>query len=244
MTIGLGDEIFWMCPSLESNPVDLSPSARTLTLNNGTSLVNDTAQGGLKAYEFDGSDDTITTTKIWGGGLRTLSWSMWSYNSHTVTDYYKGIFNEYTGANGGTSSVTVRTGSQYQNPRQYNCIVVGTLDAGGFATIASPFIQTLADAISAGWQHWAFVWNDTVAYTYVNGVLITTEATNPGVTTEKYGNPVTFGYSLGNFIGKMDDFRGYDRPLSESEIEHLASARGVLGEPGGGHINRTLLGAG
>ena len=244
MPTGLGDEIFWMCPSLESNPVDLSPSARTLTLNNGTALVNDSSEGGSKAYEFDGSDDTITTTTIWGAGLRRLSWSIWSYNNHSASDFNSGPFFEYTGENGGTAGVYARLGNQYSNPRQYHCGVIGTLDSGGFGSIASPFIQTLADAIAAGWQHWAFVWDDTTAYTYVNGILITTQATNPGVTTFKYGNPVTFGKWFNYFNGKIDDFRAYDHAISQSEIEHLASARGVLGELGGTHIQRTLLGVG
>lgn len=241
MTIGLGDEIFWVCPSLESNPVDLSPSARTLTLSNGAAIVNDTNQGGSKAYEFDGSDDEITTTTVFTA-LRELSWSAWIYDNNPLNEAGTTLFGQWTYANGGTYQVSIGLGSIHQNPRAYTPRIAGVLDGGGFVNtlLQTGSVQTLPDSVAAGWQHWAFTWNNTSSSFYINGIHVNTSPANAGALTETNG---FFKFS-GSWAGRIDDFRGYDRPLSESDIEHLASARGVLGEPGGGHINRTLLGVG
>lgn len=234
MPTGLGDEIFWMCPTLESSAVELSPTARTLTLNNDASLVNDTSEGGSKAYEFDGTDDTITTTKIWGGGHRTLSWSTWVNCTNSSSDYSFGFFTETTGENGGTNNVGIIVGSQYDNPRKVRAWIQGSKDSGGFGQMISTEIQTLSDLVTADWQHYAFVWRDNRCFTYVNGNLSQTGTVDRGVTTEKYGNPVTFGQVFGYFSGKLDDFRAYSRALNPIEIKYLASKRGVLGRPAHG----------
>ena len=231
MPSGLGDEIFWMCPTLESSAVDLSPTGRTLTLNNGASLVNDTSEGGSKAYEFDGTNDTITTTTIWGGGHRTLSWSTWLNCANSSSDFSVGIFNEATGEYGGTISVGTGMSSQYTNNRQFYAWIQGRRDSSGFGQITATNIQLLSDAVVAGWQHFAFVWRDNRCFTYVNGNLSQVGTLNRGVTTYKYGNPVTFGRNFRYFSGKLDDFRAYSRALNPIEIKYLASRRGILDKP-------------
>ena len=108
----------------------------------------------------------------------------------------------------------------------------GNRDSGGFGQMIYTSIQSLSDAITAGWQHYAFVWRDNRCFTYVNGNLSQVGTVNRGVTTYKYGNPVTFGTMFNSyFSGKLDDFRAYSRGLNPIEIKYLASKRGVLGRP-------------
>lgn len=79
------------------------------------------------------------------------------------------------------------------------------------------------------WTHIAAVWDDTSMRLYVNGMK-KDEAEFPPIAYDAYaGNPVYIGASAQDAIldpkegwnGYMDDFRIYNRSLSESEIQEL-----------------------
>ena len=70
MPVGLGDEVMWLCPSLDDSPNDLSGNGNNGIYANGISTVADDTYGGSRAYNFDGTNDYIWIydNGIGGGG--------------------------------------------------------------------------------------------------------------------------------------------------------------------------------
>jgi hypothetical protein len=80
------------------------------------------------------------------------------------------------------------------------------------------------------WNHWAFVYDDTAnaMRMYYNGQLIATN--EPNATLPIWSGITVFhlsgrdsGATWGFWSGKLDDFRMYNRALSENEIQWLAT---------------------
>ena len=80
MPTGLGDELLWLCPSLDDSPNDLSGNNNGGTYKNGTGTVvdSDPVYNGSRAYSFDGSDDYILTgSQAINSKQLSRSWSLW-----------------------------------------------------------------------------------------------------------------------------------------------------------------------
>ena len=57
---GLGGEHLWVCPSISNSKDDISGQHHNHA-KRGMSIVSDTTNGGSKAFEFDGTDDYVST---------------------------------------------------------------------------------------------------------------------------------------------------------------------------------------
>jgi hypothetical protein len=80
-----------------------------------------------------------------------------------------------------------------------------------------------------GWEHLTATYDGTTIRLYQNGV-------ETGSQVHAAPSSTTATYQIGAYVGSgfrslLDDIRQYSRVLSQAEISHLASARGVQGSP-------------
>ena len=225
---GLGDEVAWYCPSIDDSPDDLSGNGNDGTYNGGMGTVADTNAGGQRAYELDGVDDSINLTgSNFLSGLGSVSLSTWAYiDNFSDTNI---IYHESTDSAASLSRLAflVRTDGQLR--------VGGRIDDGNSFTV---FANSANSAVSLGsWHHLAAVC-DFVSGThrvYLDGIDITdSSSSTTGAFDANLPDAIKVGTNNANyFVGRIDDFRIYGRAISEIEITHLATQRGVLGPPDG-----------
>lgn len=92
MILGLGGEVLWWCPSLdtEGNGTiilnDLAHNSNgTLTgMDPVTDWISDTDSGGIRALDFDGSNDYVTGSSIAVQSLSVASVSFWVKSTREV----------------------------------------------------------------------------------------------------------------------------------------------------------------
>jgi hypothetical protein len=241
MPVGLGDELLWLCPSLDDSPNDLSGNGNNGTYVNGTSTVadSDPAYNGSRAYGFDGSDDYINVGNQNAGG-DSRSWSLWFKTSSTTLGSSAGLFSQRTYQQTGRNQFLGLNSSTAYLQAQFDTHNAGPFNAYGTARVDD-----------SEWHHavWRLDRSANTLELYVDGAIkgsvgsIAGSQTNTnnlsiGASQDRGGTATSF------FPGRMDDIRMYNRPLEQSEITHLAFSRGVLGKPSGTHIHRTLLGVG
>ena len=213
---GLGDEQLWLCPSINDSANDISGNGNNGTYNGGMGTVADTGSGGTLAYDFDGIDDTITTASAVQFGADSFSISLWMYSN---ANFNNSPFGNY--ATGSTSEwVTVTT----QGGRD----IFLRLDDGSTNT------STVAQEYNnLTWYTHTFVvsritdGSGSIVY-YRDGVEITNASIPVGYGSIDSNSVFSIGNGLG---GMMDDIRVYKRSLTQAEVVHLASSRGVEGPP-------------
>ena len=246
MPVGLGDELLWLCPSLDDSPSDLSGNGNNGTYVNGTSTVadSDPTYGGSRAYNFDGVDDYIQlplAAMNFGSGDFSLSFWLSS------TDATGGpIFNNYSG--GGSSGKWFVIHINNDGTNSLTGDIKYDVDDGVSKREANTSSKTYNDG---AWRHFTVVRNNS------DGFLYLYEDANPtpvgsrnisgmgalnGSQAMRIGSWTSL-ISRSKLLGKMDDIRHYDRVLTQAEITLLASTRGFT-PSGGAHIHRTLLGVG
>ena len=231
MAVGLGGEQLWLSPTVANNvnPFDdQSGNSNNGTGQGGISTVSDSASGGSYAYDFDGVGDfiqlpvgVVTTT----GSLTISAWV-----EHTNTTGSKAYVSDWDSA---ATKRSVLFGSNTGNHLAY------------FSNNGSSVTQQITgSAVTTTWTH---VLLSQKAGTgelefYKNGILDDTGG--PYIGRYNSGTPWLVGAlgAVGSyqwfFDGKMDDIRAFNRLLTQSEITHLATSRGVLGPPGGAtHYN-------
>jgi hypothetical protein len=223
---GLGDEKLWLCPSIEDSPNDLSGNDNNGTYSGGMGTVADTSEGGVRAYEFDGVDDYIDIQGLTGqyttGGSHSTS--LWVYQAAVQNQQY---FNRYESA---------------LSDRRAEYLFAETTSSRTRAGFKQGILSLFATADntnqSGAWYHLASTYDHTTntQSIYKNGVSVASQvlsggsnwATNYAEIGRAYINSgSTQVYS--DF--KIDDFRSFTRALTQSEVTHLASGRGVLGQP-------------
>jgi hypothetical protein len=253
MPTGLGDELLWLCPSLDDSPNDLSGNNNGGTYKNGTGTVvdSDPVYNGSRAYSFDGSDDYILTgTQAINSKQLSRSWSLWFKTNGQIGTVSYGLFAQraYTGYGQDQSLYILRSNDPY--PRRIQAAFDGQYTDGYNPPVAIARGDSSVD--DSNWHHCTWVLDRSVnnLRVYIDGVLKGTDSVDVNA-YQGNNNGMTFGSGQGRggtalyyLNGFMDDIRRYDRPLTQQEIEHLASSRGILGGPGGTHIHRTLLGVG
>lgn len=224
MAVGLGGEQLWLSPTVANNvnPFDdQSGQGNNGTAVNGVATTADTGSGGAYAY-FSNAQNQYVLVSNFGDSLNdTTSISMWvkSVNPFVCvpiangnTGYSTSLW-QYALFNSGTTRLLWR--------RSANLALSGS----------TPSNQ---------WEHICIIreTGSTTQEVYINGVFNVSSASS----TVTYGaNQTWFGF--GNAIGTneelyLDDIRTYGRVLTQAEMTHLATSRGVLGPPGGAtHYN-------
>jgi hypothetical protein len=223
--VGLGDEQLWLCPSLNDSPNDISGSGNDGTYNGGMGTVADVSNGGSRCYSFDGTNDYISNSSLDLRNLPAMSWSAWvlDYKTSGVSSFFS------HGISGVFTNDTIFYQSSGNNSFQIN----QSADGGGYTS--KPTAGT--------WHHLVCVFDgsgatdsDRLRY-FLDGVEVglVYNYTVPALT----GNPSSSSTMIGNYVcaptnffpGKQDDIRVYTRVLTQAEITHLATSRGIEGSP-------------
>jgi len=212
--VGLGTETQWLCPTLNNtNPLsDLSGSGNNASQIGTLATTSNTEEGGLFAYDLTGYPDGINSGIAGDGGATGLySYSMWIKTDSTAS--YQRLVMDRPGPS--NFMVTVNPGG----------VITASFDGSGLPT------KSTDSAISA--VQWYHIYCDQEGGTvrlYLDGVEQsgTTYAGGGGVNAN-----VTYGYDSSGyvFVGLIDDVRKHDRVLTQSEITHLATSRGIEGSP-------------
>lgn len=179
--------------------------------NNGVSFVS-SSQEGSQSANFDGSDtvENCTPTSAFSGGEMTMCFWMYPHD----TSNRNGVINGNTGDSGDDRwDVEIQSG-QIRH------------DNHGSSSDNNDLFSVSTDT----WIHIAIVWdaNNGSLEAYKNGSL------SSDISTATYpidGNDdITLGIYKDNtsrqYDGYLDDLRFYDRLLSESEIDVIASGSG------------------
>ena len=226
---GLGDEQLWLCPSIQDSANDLSGNGNDGTYNGGMGTVADTSEGGSLAYDFDGTADYIRVPKANFDFLletNSFSKSVW-VRSDASSGQRTFIGGDLDSSDEGTALFQDTDGT-FRGLRSKG---VGAYSPDTSSSTAVPVSQ---------WFHVAWVVDGTTSTLYMNGVQISQDTGTFVTVAGPLTDDVLVGcYSSGGgreaFLdGLIDDVRIYDRPLTQAEITHLASQRGVLGPAGSG----------
>jgi hypothetical protein len=201
------------CPSLGASGFSLIDRGYgnhgTLTnMDPGTDWV---ASGGKLALDFDGTNDfVVATIPLFSG---SLSFSVWAKGvpGNANTNYMASIPVASSGSNG----------VDFKNPTNAQANL--SLD-GNFVTINSGV------DIRDSWSHLLLGYGNGVAFFYVNGILVGSQAWGNGVSSlsSRQLNLGRFGTFGSHSPVQLDDIRLYNRALSPTEIQQLyTGGRGV-----------------
>lgn len=227
MFTGLGGERLWLCPSLNDSANDISGNGNNGSYQGGMATIADTSNGGSRCYDFDGTNDRIDCPSTVLGGSQVFSMSCWVYvDSHDAT-YGEGLMGQWEGSVSSNQVALIYTGPATS--------FSGVVTAGGsnYSSAASG-----SSPPTGSWHHLASVADGSNVTLYVDGVSQGATAYSGSINSSP-----TNAFEIGRYHGssaasdrhcldgRMDDIRAYDRALTQSEITHLASARGVQGGP-------------
>ncbi len=221
MAVGVGGEQLWLSPTVANNvnPYDdQSGNGNNGTAQGGASVVSDTGSGGSYAYRTPSAGDLIKC--IYQG---TDSISGWFYTSASNRGGSTSIFtgtNVYSGGSWGDGLYWAGT----------TIYVKSNNTVGGWVNLPAGSVP------SGAWFHYASVRTATGMSYYIDGLQVQTANTSTTDRGDLFIGNASGSSPLGDF--RSDDIRAFTRALTQSEITHLATSRGVLGPPGGAtHYN-------
>ncbi len=246
MPTGLGDEELWLSPTVANNvnPFDdQSGNGNNGSAQGGMGTVADTSEGGSYAYDFDGTNDYINC-----GSDSSLSFVDGSGDTAmSITGWIK--LDSYSN-NNNSKGVALLSRGTFTTDSSYSVLLInGKVRLARYA-IGSNGSQALNDETDssqlplAQWRHVAITYSgcETTGCTeiFIDGSLVSSTSTESSYTgmSGSFKN-VEIGVSLRNTSfnrwtnGRQDDIRMFNRVLTQAEITHLATSRGVLGPPGG-----------
>ena len=216
--VGLGDEQMWFCPSLRADGNDITGSALNEALVGSMAIVSDTQSGGSLAYDTpNGTTGGLTFTPpastIASGQAASITVAMWADHTSFTTNY---LFS--TGANSFSDYLFVQGVN--------NDFIRGSVN-GGITGGSEQFTR------GNPMQHYVFEFTATTIKTWVNGTLASTVAgTWAGDTWDRGAIGALSRQSLTQGAQcTLDDIRVYGRNLTQAEITHLATSRGIEGSP-------------
>ena len=176
------------------------------------------------ALEFDGIDDYLRVTNTAGfpRGRAEFTVALWIF----LPPEAAAIEHRFLFAVDGFQQWDFFVGGFWPGGSQIQSleIYIGGGRVGGTESLSWQFNR---------WYHVAFVRNtdlsgvDTVRW-FRDGTLLQTVNTTAGNNATDGEMRLAIGRRFsgyGSFKGRMDDFRIYDRPLSDSEVQELASSR-------------------
>ena len=223
--VGLGDEQLWLCPSLNDSADDISGNGNDGTYQGGMGTVADSDEGGSYAFDFDGVDDYIQTS------LTDTSWR--SGGTFSVSGWYK------SGNKYGYAAVLSDGEVDLGQTSNFNRGRAGGLAPNGQLTFAAtPYSNSGSD-----WLHFAMVVDSGAMDVYEDGVHQGSFAAGYGTTVNAQLHDARIGVNPVDGLPysqcRVDDIRAYSRTLTQAEITHLATSRGIEGGPdaGGGGSN-------
>lgn len=197
--------------NLASNP----PAGTENATINGMQTQGGMGQTGGALVGFGGSSENHFVNTNWAPNLGNSSWTItfWTNNIEISPSLYY-MFGDF-------------------NTGQLRCFTSGVAGQGNWL-LRGPVPDVLVPGGAAnGPNITAFVYDNTLGNikAYLNGVLVNTVNAGPlnitGTGPFKVG-----GYSTNNALssgGLLDEFRLYNRPLSESEILTLSTIDPILG---------------
>ena len=237
MPTGLGDEQLWLSATNDNTGTSTAFNDQSGQGNNGTAVgalvVADTSKGGTYAYEFTASVQNVIKTGFDFGGKTNFSWSAWIYDDRRSIP---------TNAHNAYFSFSGRGTAQYSQ------------DIYFFSLQGNQYFQVNNGADGSNlypdglqvWKHMAVIYDGTEAVAsdrvkyYENGVQVTPTSTfnyptsvptNTASPDTQIGGYAMTANSTHWFTGKQDDIRIFDRSLTQAEITHLATSRGIEGSP-------------
>lgn len=218
---GLGDEALWICPSLDQSTSDLSGNNRHGEKQGAAfAIISDTGSGGAFAFESPSTSDFLTAPNAIPE-TTNRSLCLWAYGDGLMGFLsYDFIAGAYIAIQQNASQIICR---QELTTMVFQDVVINSALGNN------------------EWNHYVVTQDGSFVRTYLNGVLINSEAlVNAKV------SPESSEVTLSKITGLTDDIRIYERAISDSEVEYIAASRGVEGgaSGGGGSANSLLLGVG
>ncbi len=202
--------------------------------------VKDTSNNGINGTALNGT--TITTGRTGGGGSfdgvdDSVQWAYPNglpYNNFTMMAWVKAIdTHEVDG-----QSTTTTTGTSGQHWLFGPDMPASTDESGAGISVGTngvsvyehsggymPPLAVYSATIGTGWNHVAVTYTDGLPRIYLNGILVRTGLLSPK--TKVYAPQKAGGGPYGNFHGIIDEVRIFDRPLSNSEVNSIATMPGV-----------------
>lgn len=246
--IGIGGEVGWWCPSLDDagNGTtilnDLTGNSNEGILTNmdpATDWVADTASGGVKALDFDGSNDHIIIGDVLDS-IFTGASAKFTVSAHIYVDGSgnRGIIGKLgDGATGGGD-----------NREWILRVLDGQLDFAWYGSLNATSYRVIRTNTSITYGQWTHILvtfdasvasSDDKAEIYINGIKqsVTFPFTSGSPVSIQNGSArLSIGAAIGPvgaltaypFDGKVDDIRVFNRALTAQEISLLASKRGDL----------------
>ncbi len=224
MPTGLGSEVGWWCPTLDTasdgltNLVGGSPA--TLKQAGQFGVVSDTGSGGTEAWEGAAAVGSGINTGIAPIANNSFSMSCW--------------FKQDSGTIGIQSIMAV------EDPSTRDFLQVRT-NNGAIATDFNGLAMSGTTDLRGNWHHVSLTWDyaTNAAEQYIDGININTGSMingwNQNLGEWEIGSQGRSGSIV--FDGLLDDARIFNQVLTASEITHLAASRGVQGPPGGAATN-------
>lgn len=250
MPVGIGGEIGWWCPSLDSagngttTLTDLVATTGNGTLTGmdaATDWVSDTGSGGVRALDFVAATQQyvqIAKPTMSGG---KFSLALWGKATLDVASRVSAIWTDSFA--GGTSGFSLfNAGSRIRGVK-----------GSPVATVSDTSAVTLNV-----WYHWCYTFDGTMMRIYRNGSL-TASTTSSGLTY-----PTSMGFSIGSAIpstplyindavyrwnGLLDDIRLFNTNIDAANTDSVAALASMRGyQPSTGkkrpRINGSLINSG
>ena len=241
MPTGLGDEQLWLSATNDNTGTstafnDLSGEGNNGTPNGGMLVVTDTAEGGSYAYDFDGVDDYIDCGNVLNVEYNdAASFSFWINVDSTASSLdgvmgkmlssgtIRGYLVSYRGASGNRNGISFVLRNDNTSGKKIEVLARNTVSAN----IWYNFVVTYdGSGLASG------------VNIYRNGINKTLLLVGDNLSAATTVNSAPYNVGARNssgvyFDGQLDDLRQYNRVLTQAEITHLATSRGIEGGPGG-----------
>lgn len=231
MPTGIGGEVGWWCPSLDTagfettTLTDLSGNGNHGTLTNmdaSTDWVSDTSNGGSVALDFNAGTQNVNLGDIAAmEGDGDFSFALWAYVTSTSSDRDLICKGRHAGSPTGQMIIWYDKAS----PNNWSHLFVD----GGNSQVNN---KSGASAVVNTWVHLAVLLEGGVGtQLFING---SEDSSSPFASSALDGiKSNSDEYRLGNdsagtkgLSGRLDDIRFFDRLLTTGEISNLASKRG------------------
>ena len=182
--------------------------------------------GGCRNFTSPDGDDPVTVIECPSAALNTVdksvTVSVWLKDAYNIDDLDNWVFHCGAGGEAGPYQVgavvvteNIRPAGQvlWRAGNDSNDLLMWDLDGRNAASLE-------------GWHHWAFVKHENagVMRIYFDGIMVEDKSgtlNTLGFVQDAVLKIGTASWANYNYMGKMDDFKLYDRALTDKEIEEL-----------------------